>query len=304
MRPQFAVGRSHSVNHDLDNQALSKMASLVTTENGLAVYMYGVGDPVLVMPTPHACTPGPEMTKPLAQLLIGLGRRVITFDPPGAFRSTRGPRVGMQEMIDCAAEAIDKANVRGALTVCGHSMASLCAIGFALSHPDRTSRLLLVGTMTGPRAALTFGGMPRCWNWRSVEFWAFVIRGLRLSFGIGNLRVQQQLCLQTMESSYYLRPAKSAPPDPAARSMPASPRVVWARRIRDIDYSDRLKEIGVPTLVCAGRHDPQTTPRANQAVADGIPRARIVMFEQSGHYPFEEQRERFSEVVEHFLSAG
>ena len=288
----------------MDNRAVSGMAGLVTTENGLAVYADGAGDPVLLMPTPHACTSGPEITKPLARLLIGLGHRVITFDPPGAFRSSRDPRVGMQEMIDCAVEAIDRANVPAALTVCGHSMASLCAIGFALSYPERTSRLLLVGTMTGPRAALRFGGMPRCWNWRSVDFWAFVIRGLRLSFGVGNLRVQQRLCQQTMESSYYVKPAKSAPPDPAGRSVAASPRAVWARRIRDIDYSDRLKEIGVPTLVCAGRHDPQTTPRANQAVADGIPHARLAMFEQSGHYPFDEERTRFSEVVEPFLSAG
>jgi proline iminopeptidase len=41
----------------------------------------------------------------LAQVLVELGRSVVTFDPPGAYRSTRPMRCDMAEMVDCAVEA-------------------------------------------------------------------------------------------------------------------------------------------------------------------------------------------------------
>jgi proline iminopeptidase len=254
------------------------------------------------MPTPHACTAGPEVDKPLADILVRLGHRVVTFDPPGAFASSRKPTVGMPEMVDCAAEALDVAGVDGPIPVAGHSMASVCAIGLALEHPDRVSRLLLIGTTTGPRAALKFGGMPRCWPWWSTDFWRFIVAGLRLSLGGGNLYVQQQLCRQTVSASWFRRPAILAqPPSPSSRRRPASPRAVWASRIRTLDYSPRLPQIAVPTLVCCGRHDPQTTVEANAAVIRGIRGSALAVFEQSGHYPFLEEPEAFSTEVARFL---
>jgi pimeloyl-ACP methyl ester carboxylesterase len=256
------------------------------------------------MPTPHACTTAPEIDKPLAQLLIGMGFRVVTFDPPGAFRSHRPPFVGMAEMLGCAEEAIAATGVATPVRVCGHSMASVCAIGLALERPDLVSRLLLVGTTTGPRAALRSGGMPLCWPWWSRAFWTFAIRGARLALGRGNLAVQKKLCRQTTLAS-FVNPAlaPSLELHDGDNRVKASPRSVWAARIRAIDYQARLPAIHVETLVCSGRHDPQTTPTANNKVALGIRNARLVTFDRSGHYPFVEEPDRFRAVVGPFISA-
>ena len=51
-------------------------------------------------------TTGPMAEGPLTQLLVGLGRRVITFDPPGAYRSSRPARCDLDEML-----AIDEAQM-------------------------------------------------------------------------------------------------------------------------------------------------------------------------------------------------
>lgn len=273
----------------------------ISVEEGLAVYHEGTGEPILLIPTPHACTSAPEIDKPLAKSLIEAGYEVLTFDPPGAFRSTRQASVSMDEMIECCMEALDRAGVRGPILVCGHSMAGVCALGLALERPDIARGLLLIGTTTGPGAAVKYGGMPWCWRPWSRSFWAFNIRGARLALGAGNLAVQKKLCAQIFKASYLNRRlAPAIDVTRADRGRPASPRARWAAKIRAIDYEPRLGELRLPVLVCAGRHDPQTTLAANQRVAAGIPGARIVIFERSGHYPFVEEAEVFSEVVREF----
>lgn len=46
-------------------------------------------------PIPRAWSRAPEAHSPLVKLLAALGRRVVTFDPPGAFASPRPPRLGL-----------------------------------------------------------------------------------------------------------------------------------------------------------------------------------------------------------------
>jgi len=55
----------------------------VAVRNGLAICAAGAGEPLLLMPYPHGFGL-PFADWPLANLFQQLGRRVVTFDPPGA----------------------------------------------------------------------------------------------------------------------------------------------------------------------------------------------------------------------------
>ncbi len=67
------------------------------------------------------------------------------------------------------------------------------------------------------------------------------------------------------------------------------------------DYRDVLPTIDVPTLICWGRHD-QLLPVSGAAyMHEHIARARLELFDDSGHCPFLEEAERFNRVVEDFL---
>ncbi|NIU13707.1 MAG: hypothetical protein GWN76_06730, partial [candidate division Zixibacteria bacterium] len=68
-----------------------------------------------------------------------------------------------------------------------------------------------------------------------------------------------------------------------------------------LSYADRLKEVYAPTLIIAGRHDPQASLACSDELAAGIQRADLVVFENSGHAPFIEERKLFIEVVGDFL---
>jgi hypothetical protein len=73
--------------------------------NGPAMYAAGAGEPLLLMPYPHGFDL-PFADWPLANLLRQPDRCVITFDPPGAFCSTRQAHISMPEMLGCTEETL------------------------------------------------------------------------------------------------------------------------------------------------------------------------------------------------------
>ncbi len=70
--------------------------------------------------------------------------------------------------------------------------------------------------------------------------------------------------------------------------------------LKDWDIIDRLPEIDVPTLVTSGQYD-EATPLVAQTVRDGIPNAEWVLFDHSAHMAFEEEPERYMQVLDDFL---
>ncbi len=72
-------------------------------------------------------------------------------------------------------------------------------------------------------------------------------------------------------------------------------------RFRDWDVFDRLGEIGVPTLITGGRHDEIRVDHLEDIHAR-IAGSRLVVFEDSSHTPFHEERERYMSVVNDFLA--
>jgi proline iminopeptidase len=71
-----------------------------------------------------------------------------------------------------------------------------------------------------------------------------------------------------------------------------------------IEVEDRLGRVSQPTLVLAGRHDRACSVAAAEAMANGIPNARLVVFENSGHMTFVEENEAYLAAVRDFLATG
>jgi pimeloyl-ACP methyl ester carboxylesterase len=69
------------------------------------------------------------------------------------------------------------------------------------------------------------------------------------------------------------------------------------------DYRDVLGSVDVPTLVCWGRHDGLLPVSGASHLEEHMPRAKVEVFEDSGHCPFIEEADRFNEVVEDFLAS-
>ncbi len=275
----------------------------ITDRDGLAVYRRGRGPDVLVPPYPHASTHRPMAEDRLADLLVGAGFAVVSFDPPGAYRSSSRPMRGdMTEMLDCCVQALDVAGARPPVLTVGHSMSSLCALGLAIEHPALVARLVLVGSLSGFPAARRWG-IPHNWNpWRDPQWWQCMWLGTRQMLGLGNLATYRRLD-NLVERASVVDPAVAEPftIQHGDRRRPQPARAIWLQTVREVDFHHRLAEVSAPTLVIVGRHDPQTPMPCAHELAAGITRSRLAVFERSGHAPFIEEPETFTHQVTAFL---
>ena len=270
--------------------------------DGLAVYSLGSGEPVLLLPYPHGHTTEPMVQGPLSEILVYLGRKVITFDVPGAYRSLRPPVGDMEEMVRAATEALDRLSINSPVDVLGHSMGGLAALAFAVERPERTKSLSLIASLSGFPAAAKWGFPRSAYRIYQRDFWRVVLWGMRLNGGRGSLALHKKLQNLMSEASHYDKSYFTPLEIDGEDSRQGVPiRTIWAKNMyRRLSFADRLGEVRVPTLIVVGRHDPQAPLACSEELATGIADSNLVVFEQSGHSPFSEEKRRFTRVLEQF----
>ena len=85
---------------------------------------------------------------------------------------------------------------------------------------------------------------------------------------------------------------------------PIAGYVGCCRAIQQLDLTDRLKDIAVPTQVIAGRDDPGMPTTVMETIRDRIPGARLSVVEQAAHLLNVEQPAATSRLLRDFLSAA
>jgi len=272
--------------------------------DGLAVYTIGSGEPVLLFPYPHGHTTEPMAQGPIADILVEMGRTVVTFDVPGAYRSTREPVGDMDEMLRSADETLDRLGIAGPVDVVGHSMGGLAALAYAVERPERTRRLVLVTSLSGFPAAAKWGFPGSAFRFYEADFWRVIIWGMKLNAGRGDLALHKKLQNLMGRASYYdqtLFTPVAIEADDADKGVPI--RTIWSKNMYSrLSYADRLGEVEARTLIIAGRHDPEAPLQCSEELLQGISDASLVVFEHSGHAPFIEEASLFAQTVAAFLS--
>lgn len=282
---------------DLGRTGLAR-APRISIHDGLAVYRFGTGEPALFMPGPHRFQrPGLRSADVLIDGLVGLGREVVTFDPPGSGRSTRPAHLGMEEMIACTDETLDACGLTAPVDALGHSMGGFALVAYALARPSRVRRLVLVGTGAG--GCMSAPGA--LWNRGHPRFLKMALLGILQTvwprFG------PEQLLRNLIEQESFVDRRLAQPTEVRLSDWlrPKAGRTDWHEVARRLDYRDRLSEIEAPALILCGRHDPQFPIACSRQLAEGIAGARTGTFESSGHYPFIEETEAFWSAVDAYL---
>ena len=276
-------------------------ASEKHVQNGLAMFRFGSGRPVLWMPYPMAAFTTADWV-PLASRLAFLdaGFSVLTFDPPGSGESPRKPEVTMDEMISCALETVRHFSVREAPVVTGHSQGAAVALAWALRKPELTSSLVLISASgSGARTRSAAGAI---WNRTHPAYRGFLLRAAlfaALPFGFSQRVLYRYVFRYSIQNPRLLGTIE---PDVPALFAPASQRRKWLRVANRFNVEPRLHEITRPVLLLAGRHDPQTPLTCTEHLKSELPNAALHVFEQSGHYPFLDEPEIYASVVANFLT--
>ena len=73
--------------------------------------------------------------------------------------------------------------------------------------------------------------------------------------------------------------------------------------LQGYDYTEKLRDVTIPTLVTSGTND-LCTPLVAKTMYDAIPGAKWELFANSRHMPFVEEREKYMKLLEEWLAAN
>jgi pimeloyl-ACP methyl ester carboxylesterase len=189
-------------------------------------------------------------------------------------------------------------------TVVGHSMGGGIAMQLAYQFPERVERLGLVSSGGLGREV---GLVLRAATLPGAE-WVLPLltrRGPRAAIGAG-AEVLARLGRRTRADVRGTALGLRSLSDPEARRA----FLHTARSILDgsgqrVSATDRLYLAqGMPTLIVWGDRDPMIPAAHGIAAHALIPHARLELFEGAGHYPFEEDPERFAQVLGDFIAGN
>ncbi len=164
-------------------------------------------------------------------------------------------------------------------------MGGAVAQHFALRHPTRLVRLLLVATgayTADPPAALAKADAIAQGSWDEEAVRPIVQGFFHRAMPAGDIDRYRRIALQASRLD----------------------AVEAARSNARASTLERLGAIAVPTVIVQGRHDRVRTPEHGAEMRDRIPGARLEVLEESGHTPQLEEPEAFHEIALPFLLAG
>jgi proline iminopeptidase len=209
----------------------------------------------------------------------------------------------MAEMIRGADETLHRLGIQAPVDVVGHSMGGFAALAYAVERPEHTRRLVLVTSVSGFPAAARWGYPGSAFRFSQLDFWRIVVWGMRLNAGRGSLALHKRLQNLMVQASYndtsFFTPVM-IDEDDFRQGVPI--RTIWTKNMYvRLSYAERLGQVSVPTLIIAGRHDPEAPLPCSEELFQGIPDARLVVFEHSGHSPFIEEASLFTDTVSGFF---
>jgi proline iminopeptidase len=182
-------------------------------------------------------------------------------------------------------------------------MGGLAALGFTIERPDRVNQLVLVTSLSGFPAAARWGLPGSTFRFWDLNFWRIILWGMKLNAGRGSLELHKQLQNLMGVTSFHkvdLFTPVDIEPDDAQKGVPI--RTIWSKNMYSrLSYADRLDEVQVPALILAGRHDPEAPLECSRELFNGIPEARLFVFEESGHSPFIEEPALFQHILMDYL---
>jgi pimeloyl-ACP methyl ester carboxylesterase len=262
---------------------------LDTTLNGARIHYErsGAGFPVIFL---HAGIADSRMWEPQARA-FEKDFDVLRPDQRG-FGKSELPPVPWSPVEDLLA-LIDELGLKPAHLV-GCSMGGSIAIDFALDHPDRISKLVLVGSAIGgfafrPEHANLFAEAAAARKAGDLDALNEAMLHLFLDGPVrprGYVAEPLRALFLDMNGIAVRADFEKAPP------------------AQNLLATHRLHEITAPTLVVIGDKDVPTVLEAADVLADSIPNTRKAIIEDAAHLPNLEHPDEFNRLVLDFLQAN
>jgi 3-oxoadipate enol-lactonase len=242
------------------------------------------GAPALVLS--HSLGASAAMWDPQMAALAGR-YRVIRYDLRGHGRSPVPP--GPCDIADLGADLIALLDRLGLARahLGGLSLGAMVSLWAAARHPQRVDRLVVCST-----SALL--GPARMWAERAA-----LVRAR------GTEAVADAVVGRWFTPGYQAQhPDRVAEMRALIAGTPAEGYAACCGAIERMDLRPELAGIAAPTLAIAAADDPSTPPPHLRAIAEAVPRGRVVVVEQAAHLVNVEQPQRVNELILDHLASG
>jgi proline iminopeptidase len=232
---------------------------------------------------------------------LATSARLIYLDHRGNGRSQRiAPEQFTTAAVVEDVEALRLALGFEQMAVLGHSFGGFIALSYALAHPSSVSRLIV--SCSAP--SYDIGAEVE------EQLAAFGDPKVEAAFAREN-EIQSDEDMRAIildELPFYFATypdeIRRVAEDWAERTRYSAALSSWwsVNQMPLYDVRPRLGEARMPTLILAGRHDRVCSLNPAQIMLQGIPGARLVIFEHSGHMPQMEESDRYIQAVRDFLT--
>ena len=273
----------------------------------------GAGDPVLMI---HG---GNSVAASWAPLLPHLAPRfrLLMPDRPGCGLTTTFDYRGVslrRHGVDFLGGVLDAVGLERAALI-GNSMGGFFAMAFAIAHPERVSKLVLLGEPAG--ASGNPGRFHRLTGTRGLNslLYATVLRppadaaaaraGLARSRIVAHPDRVSEALLECFAAAAHLPGARRAWTSMVEQSFDPAGRALLARRVT-VTHAliPELGQLTAPTLFLWGDRDPFGAPDVGRMIAARMPDARLQVFDDASHLVWLDQPAACAEAVVDFLATS
>jgi len=222
---------------------------------------------------------------------------VITFDLPGFGRSEKYNALYTPDTYARFVAWVVNEYVEGPFALIGHSMGGTIALNYASGHADRLTRLVLIDAA---------GVLHR------TAFTKHLIDDLKLPGNntdepADNLAVLNEwLGFNLEDFDRYVGAIDAVVMSPIVRGtlLGGDPRMIAGFALVQHNFSGRLRQVTVPTLVIWGAEDNVTPLRTGRLLAHRLPAARLEIIQRAGHIPMMDSTTRLNQLVLDELNSG
>lgn len=224
---------------------------------------------------------------------LGADREVWAIDLPGFGGSIDvAPVGGPRELAAVVVDALTALGLEAAV-VFGVSMGGDVALNVALDHPQRVAGLVLIAP----------GGLVPLVRDRTTHYWAWAAAQLPDWLLLPAARLANRFVDRALRA--VVNDPASLPPEviPEFTREARDPRggIAYGRYNQATlgrhgmlnDVTERVHEITAATLLFHGENDPLVDPEGSRRAAARMPRARLVMAPECGHWAQLEAHELF-----------
>jgi proline iminopeptidase len=186
------------------------------------------------------------------------------------------------------------------MAVLGHSFGGFVALSYALAYPSAVSRLIV--SCSAPSYDIGAEVEEQLAKFDSPAVAAAFARENDMQTD-EDMRaiIQDEL---PFYFATYPDVVKRKAEDWAERTRYSAALSSWwsVHQMPLYDVRPRLRELRMPALIIAGRHDRVCSLHQATIMYESITGSRLVIFEESGHMPQIEESERYVQVVRDFLT--